>query len=106
MYRMPVVCVMLAGLALPLGAHERPAVWAPNVREADGQCFHLIAACVEACGPVDDNSDDGCVDRCLRVDLCGTERLSHSNLPDDNLPESSSPDSRLPDNKLPASRLP
>ena len=105
MKRMLVVSAMLAGLTLPLGAHERLVVWTPNAPGENGQCFRLIAACVEACGPVDENSDDSCVDRCLRVDLCD-HRFSRSNLPDDNLPESSLPGSRLPDDNLPASRLP
>jgi hypothetical protein len=106
MYRMLVISTMLAGLSLPLGATERPVVWAPNAQEADGQCFRLIAACVEACGPADDNSDDSCIDRCLRVDLCGGQRFSYGNLPDDNLPASTLPDSRLPGDTLPDSRLP
>ena len=105
MYRMLVVSAMLAGLTLPIGAHERAVVWTPNAREAEGQCFRLIADCVEACGPVADRSGDSCVDRCLRVDLCN-HRFSRSNLPDDNLPTSSLPDSKLPADRLPDSRLP
>lgn len=104
MYRMLVVSAMLAGLTLPLNA-QGVVMWIPNHEDANNHCSRLVAACVETCGPIDKISDDECLDRCLRVDLC-VRRFSRSNLPDDNLPASSLPDSRLPADRLPDSRLP
>ena len=107
MHRTLVVCVMFAGLVLPLGTHEAFAM-AQDAREADGKCFQRIAACVETCDLVEDEADDGCIDNCLRADACETEshRLSRSKLPDSDLPKSSMPDSSLQGDKLPQSRLP
>jgi len=106
MYRMLFVAAVLAVLTLPGSANDGPLMWAPSSLGAEGQCFRLIAACVEDCGPVDDTSDDSCIDTCLRVKLCSFERHRRSNLPDSTLPASSLPDSRLPGNRLPDSRLP
>lgn len=108
MHRILIASGILAGFILPLSAQDGPVVWAPNAQEPDGECFRRIAACVENCGPVDDKSDDNCIDTCLRADVCdiGRHGSSRSNLPDDQLPVSSLPDSRLPGDKLPDSRLP
>ena len=108
MYRMLFVAAILASLSLPASAQNGPMMWAPRSHATDGLCSRRIAACAEACGPVDDKSDDSCVDTCVRVKLCGFEghRSSRSNLPDSTLPASSLPDSRLPGDRLPDSRLP
>ena len=107
MYQVLLVSVVLAGLTLPLNARNA-VVLVPNAQQADGQCSRLVSECIGDCGPVDQNSHNSCVDKCVRVNICDTEshRLSRSNLPDDDLPASSLPDSRLPDDKLPDSRLP
>lgn len=108
MYRMLYAAAILAGLTVPVSAQDGPLMWAPRSHAADDLCFRRISGCVEACGPVDDKSDDSCINTCLRVKLCGFEshRSSRSNLPDSTLPASSLPDSRLPGDRLPDSRLP
>ncbi len=108
MYRLPAICGILAGLFLPPGAGAGDLALARYGREIDGICYRRIAACVVACGPVDDESDDSCIDGCLRVELCGAgdRRSTRGSLPDDRLPASTMPDGRLPGDRLPDSRLP